>query len=67
MVFKYFDKGILRKLKIHVWYKFFFLDKLVSTLFGAADDSFLKTTIKEEMEQIKEGRFYVEMDFSFPP
>ena len=50
MAFKYFGKGFPRKLDIHVWCKFFFPDELVLMLFGAAKDSFLKTSIKEEME-----------------
>lgn len=42
MVFKYFRKGFLKKLEIHVWCKKNFLDELVLMLFGAAADFFSK-------------------------
>ena len=50
MVFKYFEKGFLLKLEIHVWFKVFFLDELVIMLFVVGEDSFLKTIFKEEIE-----------------
>lgn len=50
IIFKYFKKRFPRKLEIHVLCKFFFFDRLVLMLFRAADDFFLKTNIKKEVE-----------------
>lgn len=42
MVFKYIGKSFMRKLKIHVWCKKFFLDKLVIMVCSAAAYFFSK-------------------------